>query len=142
MKLNIRPPLNLDQSVEGVRKAQEIWNSDNINQFTSLLSENCEWRDSHQHLKGRAEIAEYMSKKRQLVRNYSVKAELWSYSTFRLAVSFYSEWQHSKKDVWFRSSGHIQVNLDQHGLINEFCLSTNGKAVQVKKEVSVLTDNS
>ena len=133
MNLNITPPLSLERSVDAVKEAQEIWNSGDISEITSLLSTNCEWRDSLQHIRGRTEIASYMKKKEKLERNYSVTAELWSYSTFRLAVSFFSEWQHVKKDVWFRSSGHIQINLDKHGLINEFCLSTNGKAVEIKK---------
>ena len=137
MKLNISPPLTLDRTVEAVKVAQEIWNSGDINNITSLLSENCEWRDSQQHMKGRKEIAEYMKKKKKVEQHYSVRAELWSYSTFRLAVSFYSEWQNVKNDNWFRSSGHIQINLDQYGLINEFCLSTNGKAIKVNKKVPV-----
>jgi nuclear transport factor 2 (NTF2) superfamily protein len=127
------PPLTLDKAAEAVKFAESIWNKGEAQETAELFNNNCEWRDNQRHLHGKQDILNFLLKKQRDETNYQLRAELWSHSFFRLAVSFQSEWQNVGNEQWLRSSGHIFIRLDSFGLINEFCLSTNGKVITAKE---------
>ncbi len=127
------PPLSHDKAEAIVKAAQDIWNFADINEIGGLFNDDCEWRDNHRHLHNKQSVFDFLRLKKLSERHYQVRAEVWSHSFFRLAVSFQSEWQHAIKDRWYRSSGHIFIRLDNFGLVKEFCLSTNGRAIQANE---------
>ena len=133
MSLGISPPLSHESSVSFVKRIQALWNDGTPETIIELFAENCEWRDNERQLCRSEEIHSFLSLCQKQQLHYSVRAELWSHSFFRMAISFQSEWQHATKGRWFRSSGHLFIRLDSIGLIKEFCLSTNGSAISVNE---------
>lgn len=127
------PPLSQDKAVDAVKFVESIWNNAEAHQISDLFNNDCEWRDNQRHLHGKQDILSFLQERQRKEANYRVRAELWSHSFFRLAVSFRREWQHVRDEQWFRTSGHIFIRLDSFGLINEFCLSANGKVITAKE---------
>jgi len=135
MNRNMSTLLNYKKALSVVKLSEDIWNNGDITEIIKLFTEDCVWRDNEQHIHGKEQILNYLQKKADTKLFYKVKAQLWSYALYQLNVSFYSEWQFSKNQQWFRSSGHLFVRLDSIGLIKEFCQSTNGKAIRVDRQV-------
>ena len=127
------PPLSHETATTFVKKLQLTWNDGDAAEMAEVFSQDCEWRDNSRQLQGKDEIQEYLQSRIQEQLHFQVKAELWSHSFFRLAVSFQSEWQNATKGKWYRASGHIFIRLDNIGGIKEFCLSTSDTAISVNQ---------
>lgn len=133
MSLDISPPLSYETSVAFVQRVQVLWNNGEPEDVIGLFAADCEWRDNERQLSSKTEISNYLHQCQKTQLHYSVRAELWSHSFFRLAISFQSEWQNPKRGHWFRSSGHLFVRLDNIGKIKEFCLSTSENEISVNQ---------
>ena len=124
MTIPIIPPLDHEKAASYVKQLESLWNDGEAHQVISTFAEDCEWRDNERQLSGNSEILNLFTDCQNEKVNYRVRGELWSYSFFRIAVSFQSEWQDAESK--HRNCGHVFIRMDGLGKIKEFCLSSSG----------------
>ena len=68
-------------------------------------TEDSEWRNRGEFLRGRAEIVAFLTRKWQRELDYVLRKDLWAFTDDRIAVRFQYEW-HDADGQWFRSYGN------------------------------------
>lgn len=122
--LVIVPPFTLDSAVRKVRAAEDAWNSRDPLRVSRAYSEDSEWRNRDEFLRGRQQIVEFLTRKWQRELDYRLTKELWVYDARRIAVRFQYEW-HDASGVWHRSYGNELWEFDDSGLMRRREASIN-----------------
>ena len=118
-------PLDDKQVLRFVNKAQQCWNSGELERVTELFNPQGEWWNRQQYLRGIPDISISLQYKRQRELHYRVNSGLWNHSHGRLSLWFVSEWQHAGSGLWYRTRGGALVKLDREGLIRQLLVAAN-----------------
>ncbi len=130
-EINMRPPLppfTFETAVLKVRAAEDAWNSCNPQQIALAYTEDSQWRNRHEFVRGRQQIIEFLTGKWQREQDYRLIKELWAFSGHRLAVRFAYEWQDAAGQ-WYRSYGNENWEFDDLGLMQSRHASINDLAI-------------
>ena len=92
-------------------------------------SEDSEWRNRGDFVKGRAEIAALLTSKWNRELDYALRKNLWGYTENRLAVRYQYE-SHDRDGQWWRSYGNELWEFDEHGLMTRRESSINDVAIE------------
>ncbi len=122
--LVIVPPFTLDSAVRKVRAAEDAWNSRDPVRVSRAYSEDSEWRNRNEFLRGRSKIVEFLTKKWQRELDYRLAKELWCFDARRIAVRFQYEW-HDEHGAWHRSYGNELWEFADDGLMRRREASIN-----------------
>ncbi len=122
--LIIKPPFTIETALAKVQIAEDLWNMRDPKRVALAYSENSEWRNRTDFIKGRAEIEAFLTKKWQKELDYRLKKELWGFRNNRMAVKFEYEW-HDADGNWFRSYGNELWEFDDDGLMRRREASIN-----------------
>lgn len=125
---DIRLPFNLQSATAKVRAAEDAWNSRDPHRVAFAYSEDSEWRNRSQFLKGRNEIREFLSDKWSKELDYRLIKSLWTFSDDRIAVRFQYEY-HDDPGRWFRAYGNELWEFDDSGLMRRREASINEVAI-------------
>ena len=123
------PPFTEETAKAKVQAAEDAWNTRDPERVSLAYSENSEWRNRDQFLKGRVEIKAFLEQKWARENGYKLKKELWSYNGNRIAVRFAYEWHNAQGD-WFRSLGNENWEFASDGLMQRRIASINDVVIQ------------
>lgn len=120
----IVPPFDLESATLKVRLAEDAWNSRDPHRVSLAYSEDSEWRNRDQFLRGRDQIREFLSDKWERELDYRLTKALWSFTDDRIAVRFQYEY-HDASGLWFRAYGNELWEFDEEGLMRRREASIN-----------------
>lgn len=120
----IRPPFTLETATAKVRAAEDAWNSRDPQRVSLAYSEDSEWRNRDQFLRGRDQIREFLTGKWEKELEYRLTKALWSFTANRIAVRFQYEY-HDANGQWFRAYGNELWEFDDEGLMRRREASIN-----------------
>ncbi len=129
MSVIIAPPFTLETALLKVQAAEDAWNSRNPDRVALAYSEDSEWRNRTEFLKGRDEIKAFLRRKWEKELDYRLKKSLWGFRENRIAVSFEYEW-HDDSGQWFRSYGNELWEFDDRGLMRRRLASINDAPIK------------
>ncbi len=120
----IRPPFTAESARAKVQMAEDAWNSRDPARIVLAYTETSEWRNRTEFLRGRREIATFLTRKWRIELDYRLKKELWAFTDERIAVRFEYEW-HDAQGQWYRSYGNEMWEFDADGLMARRFASIN-----------------
>jgi nuclear transport factor 2 (NTF2) superfamily protein len=126
---DIRPPFTLQSARAKVQAAQDAWNSRDPDRVALAYSEDSEWRNRGEFLRGREEIRGFLSRKWQRELEYRLEKELWAFTDDRIAVRF----EYECTDIngrWWRSYGNEMWEFDPDGLMCRRYASINDTPIE------------
>jgi nuclear transport factor 2 (NTF2) superfamily protein len=129
MSSPIRPPFTLESATAKVQAAEDGWNSRDPERVAKAYTEDSEWRNRAEFLKGRPAIRAFLAKKWEKEQDYRLKKELWSFGDNRIAVRFEYEW-HDGAGQWYRSYGNELWEFNEEGLMARRYASINDATIR------------
>ena len=121
---SITPPFTEETARLKVQAAEDAWNSRDPERVALAYSEDSEWRNRTEFLRGRDEIRAFLRRKWAKELDYRLKKTLWAFRENRIAVSFEYEW-HDAMGQWHRSYGNELWEFDENGLMRRRLASIN-----------------
>src|SRR4051812_6812283 len=118
------PPFTEETALAKVKLAQDLWNSRDPDRVVLAYTEDCEWRNRTEFLKGREEIRAFLHRKWAKELDYRLRKTLWAFRENRMAVSFEYEW-HDAESRWYRSYGIELWEFNDAGVMQRRIASIN-----------------
>ncbi|WP_299440340.1 nuclear transport factor 2 family protein [uncultured Aquimarina sp.] len=125
------PPFTLETAKQKIQMAEDAWNSQSPEKVSFAYTVDSEWRNRNKFIKGRDEIATFLSEKWKNELDYKLKKEYWAHSENRIAVRFEYEYK-NKNGRSFRAYGNENWEFDKNGLIEKRYASINEHEIQEK----------
>jgi nuclear transport factor 2 (NTF2) superfamily protein len=132
MTAKIVPPFTDESARAKVQVAQDLWNTRDPERVVLAYTEDSEWRNRVEFLKGRDEIKAFLRRKWSKELDYRLKKTLWGFRENRMAVHFEYEW-HDDSGQWFRSYGVELWEFDESGLMRKRQCSINDLPIAEKE---------
>lgn len=129
--MNNRPPLppfTEETARQKIQAAEAAWNSRDPERVALAYTEDTEWRNRTEFLRGRAEVVEFLRRKWARELDYRLRKELWAFWENRIAVRFEYEF-HDAAGQWWRAYGNENWEFDGHGLMRRRFASINDLAI-------------
>jgi nuclear transport factor 2 (NTF2) superfamily protein len=130
--MNPRPPLppfTEATARQKVQAAEDAWNSRDPERVALAYTEDTEWRNRAEFIRGRAQVVEFLRRKWNRELDYRLKKELWAYTGNRIAVRFEYEW-YDDSGHWYRSYGNENWEFDELGYMQRRFASINDLPIQ------------
>lgn len=121
---DIRPPFDVTSAQAKVQAAEDAWNSRDPERVALAYTEDSEWRNRAEFLRGRDAIRAFLRRKWDKELDYRLRKELWAFTDNRIAVRFEYEW-HDDSGQWYRSYGNEQWEFSSDGLMQRRFASIN-----------------
>ena len=118
------PPFTLETAQQKIQAAENAWNTRDAERVSLAYTEDSEWRNRNEFLKGRDEIRTFLTRKWQRELDYRLKKELWCFAENRIAVRFEYEF-HDDSGQWYRSYGNENWEFAENGLMAKRYASIN-----------------
>ncbi|GAA5266258.1 uncharacterized protein ACOSOMT5_P2685 [Acidiphilium sp. MT5] len=122
--MTLTPPFTPETAAQKIRLAEDGWNSRTPDKVALAYTPDCQWRNRHEFISGRAEIIAFLTRKWTHERDYRLIKELWACADHRIAVRFAYEW-HDATGQWFRSYGNENWEFAPSGLMQRRIASIN-----------------
>lgn len=123
------PPFTLETAIEKVQLAEDAWNSQDPVRVSLAYTQDTEWRNRSEFIKGREQVVEFLSSKWKRELNYRLKKELWAFMDNRIAVRFEYEYC-DVNGQWFRAYGNENWEFNEYGLMQRRFASINDLPIQ------------
>ena len=120
----IKPPFDFESATAKVQAAEDAWNSRDPQRVSMAYTEDSEWRNRVEFVRGRDEIRAFLTRKWEKEHDYRLKKELWGFRHNRMAVRFEYEW-HDGSGQWYRSYGNEMWEFNDEGLMTRRFASIN-----------------
>jgi nuclear transport factor 2 (NTF2) superfamily protein len=127
----IAPPFTEETALRKVKAAEDLWNTRDPERVAMAYTEDSEWRNRTEFLKGRAAIIEFLTRKWSKELDYRLRKELWGFRNHRMAVHFEYEW-HDDSGNWFRSYGNELWEFAESGLMQRRDASINDLPIKAQ----------
>jgi len=126
----IKPPFtDIEAAKRKVQTAEDLWNTRDPQQVALAYTEDTEWRNRTEFVKGRAEVIALLERKWSLELEYRLRKELWGFRENRMAVTFFYEW-HDDSSQWYRSYGNELWEFAPSGLMARRLASINDTPIR------------
>jgi hypothetical protein len=125
----INPPFTEETARLKVQAAEDAWNTRDPERVAMAYSEDSEWRNRAEFLRGRDEIRAFLRRKWSKELDYRLKKTLWGFRENRIAVSFEYEWRDADGQ-WYRSYGTELWEFDDAGLMRRRIASINDATIE------------
>ena len=109
--------------------AEDGWNSRNPEAVSLAYTEDSQWRNRAEFLRGRPAIVAFLTSKWRRETEYRLIKELWAFTENRIAVRFAYEWQ-DWSGQWWRSYGNENWEFDAEGLMRLRIASINDLEIE------------
>jgi len=126
---DIRPPFDLDSARAKVQAAEDAWNTRNPDRVPLAYTEDTEWRNRDEFLRGRDEVHAFLARKWARELDYRLRKDLWAFSEDRIAVRFEYECR-DRDGQWWRSYGNELWQFDATGLMAQRFASINDLSIR------------
>jgi uncharacterized protein len=123
------PPFTEATARQKIQMAEDAWNSKDPERVAKAYTEDSEWRNRSEFVKGRQEIIAFLKRKWAKELEYKLKKEYWAHGGNRIAVRFEYEW-HDGAGNWFRSYGNENWEFDENGYMAKRFASINDLPIQ------------
>ena len=118
------PPFTEETAKLKVQAAEDGWNGRNPEKVALAYTEDSEWRNRGEFLKGRTEIVEFLTQKWNRELDYRLRKDLWSFTDNRIGVRFEYEF-HDQSGQWYRAYGNEMWEFEENGLMRKRYASIN-----------------
>jgi uncharacterized protein len=118
------PPFNKETARQKVQAAEDAWNSRNPERVALAYTEDTEWRNRSEFLRGRAQVVEFLRGKWAREHDYRLKKDLWAFTGNRIALRFEYEF-HDDDGQWWRAYGNENWEFDELGYMRRRFASIN-----------------
>lgn len=129
MTTPIIPPFTEETAPLKVQMAEDLWNTRDPERVILAYTEDSEWRNRAEFLKGRDQIRAFLQRKWTRELDYRLKKTLWGFRQNRMAVTFEYEW-HDDSGQWYRSYGVELWEFNPAGLMQRRIASINDAPIQ------------
>ncbi|HVS25089.1 MAG TPA: nuclear transport factor 2 family protein [Gammaproteobacteria bacterium] len=126
------PPFSAETARTKVKAAEDAWNSRDPERVAAAYTEDSQWRNRDEFIRGRAEIKRFLERKWARELDYRLRKALWAFADRRIAVRFQYEW-HDAAGRWFRSYGNELWEFEDSGLMRRREASINDVAIRVEE---------
>ncbi len=123
-----RPPFTEETAILKVQLSEDAWNSRDPERVTVACTLDSEWRNRFEFLRGRQQIAAFLTRKWGCELEYRLRKTLWTFTDDRIAVRFEYEW-HNHSGQWFRSYGNENWEFAANGLLARRFASINDQPI-------------
>jgi len=126
---DLRPPFTAESAAAKVKAAQDAWNTRDPDRVVLAYTEDSEWRNRDEFLRGREEIRAFLRRKWARELDYRLEKSLWAFTESRIAVRF----EYESRDVdgqWWRSYGNEMWEFDESGLMARRYASINDLRIE------------
>lgn len=123
------PPFTAETARQKVQLAEDAWNSRDPERVALAYTEDSEWRNRAEFLRGRPTIVEFLRRKWNRELDYRLRKELWAFTADRIAVRFEYEWR-DDSGQWFRSHGNENWEFTPEGLMARRYASINDQPIR------------
>lgn len=123
------PPFTAETARIKVQAAEDAWNTRDPDRVALAYTEDSEWRNRAEFLKGRETIRQFLTRKWNRELDYRLKKELWCFTDNRIAVTFQYE-SHDDSGQWYRSYGNELWEFDENGLMRRRIASINDLPIE------------
>jgi nuclear transport factor 2 (NTF2) superfamily protein len=123
------PPFTEESALAKVRVAEDLWNTRDPERVVLAYTEDSEWRNRAEFVKGREEIRAFLRRKWARELDYRLRKTLWGFHGSRMAVSFEYEW-HDDAGQWYRSYGVELWEFHVSGLMQRRIASINDAPIE------------
>jgi nuclear transport factor 2 (NTF2) superfamily protein len=130
------PPFTEETALAKVQVAQDLWNTRDPERVVLAYTEDSEWRNRTEFLKGRDEIRAFLRRKWAKELDYRLRKTLWGFRGNRMAVSFEYEW-HDESGQWYRSYGIELWEFNEAGLMQRRIASINDAPIEQSERRNV-----
>jgi nuclear transport factor 2 (NTF2) superfamily protein len=118
------PPFTLETAQQKIQAAENAWNTRDAARVALAYTEDSEWRNRNEFIKGRDEIRAFLTRKWERELEYRLKKELWCFAANRIAVRFEYEC-HDAAGQWYRCYGNENWEFAENGLMAKRYASIN-----------------
>ncbi len=125
------PPFTKETAQQKIQAAEDAWNSKNPEKIALAYTEDSEWRNRSEFIKGREEIIAFLSRKWSKELDYKLKKSYWAHADNRIAVRFEYEWR-DDNGQWYRAYGNENWEFDENGLMKKRFASINDLPIDEK----------
>ena len=122
------PPFDEESAKLKVRLAEDAWNTREPERVAGAYTEDSEWRNRDEFLRGRDEIRAFLRRKWARELDYRLRKSLWAFGENRIAVRFEYEW-HDDAGQWYRSHGNENWEFAENGLMQRRFASINDQPI-------------
>ena len=122
------PPFDLAAALRKVQAAEDAWNTSDPEKVSLAYTPDSVWRNRDEHVAGRDQIVEFLTRKWQRELDYALRKNLWSFGGNRIAVRFQYE-SHDAEGQWWRSYGNELWDFDENGLMRRREASINDRGI-------------
>jgi hypothetical protein len=129
MTASIAPPFTEESAEAKVKAAEALWNTRDPDRVVLAYTEDSEWRNRAEFLKGREQIRQFLVRKWNRELDYRLKKSLWGFRENRMAVHFKYEW-HDDSGQWYRAYGVELWEFDSSGLMRRRIASINDAVIR------------
>ncbi len=118
------PPFDEAGARQKVLMAEAAWNSKDPVRVAGAYTEDSEWRNRSEFVRGREEIIAFLTRKWEREHEYVLRKDLLTFGADRIAVRFQYEW-HDEAGQWWRSYGNELWEFTPEGLMSRREASIN-----------------
>jgi len=129
--MNPRPPLppfTEETALQKVQMAEDAWNSRDPERVALAYTEDTEWRNRAEFLRGRAQVIAFLKRKWARELDYRLKKSLWAFTGNRIAVRFEYEFR-DDAGQWYRAHGNENWEFDASGFMARRFASINDQPI-------------
>jgi nuclear transport factor 2 (NTF2) superfamily protein len=125
---DIRPPFSEAAARAKVQAAEDAWNTRDPERVALAYTEDSEWRNRDEFLRGREQIKAFLARKWARELDYRLRKELWAFTDDRIAVRFEYE-SRDERGQWWRSYGNEMWEFTADGLMRRRYASINDSPI-------------
>ncbi|KAI2483856.1 hypothetical protein Ptr902_02796 [Pyrenophora tritici-repentis] len=124
--MSLSPPFTQETAHAKVKKAQDLWNSQNPTEIAKAYTPDTIWRNRSSFLTGTASIEEFLTKKWEKEKSYKLRKELFAFTDNKIAVHFWYEYQDAHDNMkWKRCYGLEYWTFAEDGKMRKRHMSGN-----------------
>jgi hypothetical protein len=123
------PPFDEDSARRKVLAAEAAWNTRDPERVALAYTEDSEWRNRSEFLRGHEEIKAFLRRKWERELDYVLRKDLWTFAGNRIAVRFQYEW-HDADGQWWRSYGNENWEFADDGRMRRREASINDVPIE------------
>jgi len=124
--MSLIPPFTQETAQQKVKKAQDLWNTQDPATIAKAYTEDSIWRNRSTFLQGRSDIVEFLTKKWNREKNYRLRKELFAFRDNKIAVQFWYEYQDADDSMkWKRCYGLEDWTYAEDGRMRKRQMSGN-----------------
>ena len=126
------PPFDLESALKKVQAAEDAWNTRDPEKVALAYTPDSVWRNRDEHVTGRAQIVEFLTRKWERELAYALRKGLWGFRGNRIAVRFQYE-SHDAAGQWWRSYGNELWEFADNGLMARREASINDRKITAEE---------